>query len=92
LNFTKGKLQKRQEEAKQGKVLGCTIKPEKTDCHYHYLITNLKKCPEFDSGDLGGDRYMNVDTILTVPWLMRQQARERERERERAFKDGPGNY
>jgi hypothetical protein len=26
---------------------------------------------------------MNVETILTVPWLMRQQARERERERER---------
>jgi hypothetical protein len=60
--------------------LGGTIKPEKTDCHYHYLITNLKKLPEFDSGDLGGDRYINVETILTVPWLMRQQARERERE------------
>jgi hypothetical protein len=43
----------------------------------------LKKHPEFDSGDLGGDRYINVGTILTVPWLMRQQARERERERER---------
>jgi hypothetical protein len=65
------------------RYLGGTIKPEKTDCHYHYLITNLKKCPEFDSGDLGGDRYMNVETILTVPWLMRQQARERERELQR---------
>jgi hypothetical protein len=44
------------------------------------LSYKFEETPRIDSGDLGGDRYMNVETILTVPWLMRQQVRERERE------------
>jgi len=71
LNFTRASYRKGKRRRSKARYLGGTIKPEKTDCHYHYLITNLKKRPEFDSGDLGGDRYMNVETILTVPWLMR---------------------